>query len=199
MLEYCNGGSVFERILQEKIFSENDTRIIIRQTCRGLVYLHKMGYCHGDLKPENIMFQRNDIGITIKIIDFGLSKNMKDGSCVTHCGTEIYAAPEVLEHQPYNVKVDCWSLGVVMYILLCGFAPFRGENNDSESLYSKIIKVQYGWPSPYWDLISESAKDLISRLLIKNTEIRSVFVLVYAIESVSFQLLCCQNKWCNIY
>ena len=173
VLEYCDGGSLFEGILQEKVFSECDASNIIRQTCEGLAYMHEMGYCHGDLKPENIMFQTNTKKyINIKIIDFGLSKDITEGLCVTPRGTEIYAAPEVLENKPYGVKSDCWSLGVLMYVLLCGFAPFRNENNDKKSLHSKIINVEYGFPSPYWDLISETAKELITRVLIYSPQIR---------------------------
>ena len=172
MLEYCDGGDVFQRILQEKQFSEYDASNIIRQACEGLAHAHEMGYCHRDLKPDNLMYETQDKTSNIKIIDFGLAGDTNDGPCKTPCGTAHYAAPEVLEQKPYGVEVDCWSLGIIAYTLLCGFPPFFDSNNNQKNLYSMIKRAKFSYPSPYWDHISKDAKDLINKLLTKDRKER---------------------------
>ncbi|OWZ22298.1 CAMK/CAMKL protein kinase [Phytophthora megakarya] len=88
----------------------------------------------------------------------------------TACGTPGYVAPEILEGRPYGAEVDLWSLGVIAYILLCGFPPFYDENNAA--LFQSIKSGVYDYPSPYWDCVSDSAKDLISRLLVVDPKKR---------------------------
>lgn len=88
----------------------------------------------------------------------------------TACGTPAYVAPEVLEGKGYDLKVDCWSLGVIIYVMLCGFPPFYDE--DNEKMFELIKQGQYDFPSPFWDEISSSAKDLISKLLVTDPKKR---------------------------
>jgi calcium/calmodulin-dependent protein kinase I len=88
----------------------------------------------------------------------------------TFCGSEGYFAPEILSSQGHGLKVDCWSLGVILYIMLCGFHPFFEE--DSEATRDKILNGRYEFPSPFWDTISEDAKDLIRKLLVVDPEKR---------------------------
>ncbi|XP_012589647.1 PREDICTED: calcium/calmodulin-dependent protein kinase type 1G-like [Condylura cristata] len=104
------------------------------------------------------------------VTDFGLSKLEQSGVMSTACGTPGYVAPEVLAQKPYSKAVDCWSIGVITYILLCGYPPFY---EDSESkLFEKIKDGSYEFESPFWDDISESAKDFICHLLEKDPEAR---------------------------
>ncbi|POM65038.1 CAMK/CAMK1 protein kinase, partial [Phytophthora palmivora] len=106
-----------------------------------------------------------------KIADFRLAKLIKGDSLMqTACGTPGYVAPEILEGRPYGAEVDLWSLGVIAYILLCGFPPFYDENNAA--LFQSIKSGVYDYPSPYWDCVSDSAKDLISRLLVVDPKKR---------------------------
>uniref|UniRef100_A0A4W5N1L5 Calcium/calmodulin-dependent protein kinase 1Da n=1 Tax=Hucho hucho TaxID=62062 RepID=A0A4W5N1L5_9TELE len=101
------------------------------------------------------------------ISDFGLSKMEGSGDVMsTACGTPGYVAPEVLAQKPYSKAVDCWSIGVIAYILLCGYPPFYDENDSK--LFEQILKADYEFDAPYWDDISDSAKDFIGSLMEKD-------------------------------
>ncbi|KAK2177097.1 hypothetical protein NP493_619g06014 [Ridgeia piscesae] len=104
------------------------------------------------------------------VSDFGLSKTEESGAMATACGTPGYVAPEVLAQQPYGKEVDIWSIGVITYILLCGYPPFYDEN-DSE-LFRQILRADYEFDSPYWDEISDSAKQFIRKLMCKDPKNR---------------------------
>ena len=112
---------------------------------------------HRDLKPENLLYSTTDEDSSIKIADFGLAKLLHSDSLMqTACGTPGYVAPEILEGKVYDEAVDLWSLGVIMYILLCGFPPFYDENNTA--LFATIKSGLFDFPSPYWDPVSENGK-----------------------------------------
>ena len=103
--------------------------------------------------------------------DFGLARTIQeDDFATTTCGTPGYVAPEILEQLPYKASCDLWSIGVVLYILLSGSPPFYDEDNFI--LFEKIKNVEYNFHAPIWKSISEEAKDLISRLLVKDPEKR---------------------------
>lgn len=105
-----------------------------------------------------------DDNALVKVSDFGLAKFMITKECLfTACGTPNYVAPEVIVGHGYETKVDCWSLGVILYVMLCGFPPFYHEDNDE--LFKQIKEGILDFPSPYWDTISDSAKDLIKSLI----------------------------------
>jgi len=174
VLELVCGGELFDRIINKGHYSEQDAAHCIHDVTGAIAYLHSMGVVHRDLKPENLLYasdQPSDSDYeTIKVADFGLAKIVQggkegDGSMTTTCGTPGYVAPEVLEQNAggYGPEVDCWSIGVILYILLCGFPPFYDESNAV--LFQMIKKGQYTMPSPYWDDISAPAKDLVSKLL----------------------------------
>lgn len=125
-----------------------------------------MGIMHRDIKPENLLFSIKDSnqGI-IKISDFGLARYCKeDAFATTTCGTPGYVAPEILQELPYKESCDYWSMGVVLYILLCGEPPFYDDDNFE--LFEKIKRCDYKFDQPIWDYISDEAKDLIRNLLI---------------------------------
>ena len=106
----------------------------------------------------------------VKIADFGLSKIVWDTQTMTPCGTVGYTAPEIVKDERYSKSVDMWALGCVLYTLLCGFPPFYDES--IEVLTEKVAKGQFTFLSPWWDDISQSAKDLISHLLCVDPEAR---------------------------
>ncbi|XP_029362245.1 calcium/calmodulin-dependent protein kinase IGb [Echeneis naucrates] len=170
VMQLVSGGELFDRILDRGVYSEKDASRVIQQVLQAVSYLHQNGIVHRDLKPENILYYSQEENSKIMISDFGLSKMVDNGIMSTACGTPGYVAPEVLAQKPYSKAVDCWSIGVITYILLCGYPPFY---EDSETrLFSKIMKAQYEFDSPFWDDISESAKDFIRNMMQKNPSMR---------------------------
>lgn len=127
---------------------------------------------HRDLKPENILYANRDDNSPIKVADFGLARQLTGGEMMkTACGTPGYVAPEILKNQGYaSGAVDVWSAGVVLYILLCGFPPFYEE--ELPALFDQILHARYDFPSPWWDKISEDAKDLVKQMLTVNPTVR---------------------------
>ncbi|XP_061591160.1 calcium/calmodulin-dependent protein kinase IGb [Cololabis saira] len=170
IMQLVSGGELFDRILDRGMYSEKDASRVIQQVLQAVNYLHQNGVVHRDLKPENILYYSQDEDSKIMISDFGLSKMAESGIMSTACGTPGYVAPEVLAQKPYSKTVDCWSIGVITYILLCGYPPFYEESETR--LFSKIMKAQYEFDSPFWDDISESAKDFIRNMMQKNSNMR---------------------------
>ncbi|XP_071381653.1 calcium/calmodulin-dependent protein kinase IGb [Centroberyx affinis] len=170
VMQLVSGGELFDRILDRGMYSEKDASRVIQQVLQAVSYLHQNGIVHRDLKPENLLYYSQDENAKIMISDFGLSKMVDNGIMSTACGTPGYVAPEVLAQKPYSKAVDCWSIGVITYILLCGYPPFYEETETR--LFSKIMKAQYEFDAPFWDDISESAKDFIRNMMQKNPSMR---------------------------
>ncbi|XP_036373945.1 calcium/calmodulin-dependent protein kinase type 1D-like isoform X1 [Megalops cyprinoides] len=167
IMQLVSGGELFDRIVEKGFYTEKDASTLIRQVLDAVNYLHKMGIVHRDLKPENLLYFNPQDESKIMISDFGLSKMEGTGDVMsTACGTPGYVAPEVLAQKPYSKAVDCWSIGVIAYILLCGYPPFYDENDSK--LFEQILKADYEFDAPYWDDISDSAKDFISSLMEKD-------------------------------
>lgn len=172
VMELVNGGELFYKIVDKGSYSEGEARDIIRQLVEGVDYLHNKGIAHRDLKPENLLCSESEEGVVIKIADFGLSKGFSNGSILdTSCGTPDYAAPEVLSMDgAYDKSVDLWSMGVITYVVLCGFPPFYGNNQPQ--LFEKILNAEYDFPDPEWTNISDEAKDFIQHLLVLDVHKR---------------------------
>ncbi|NXS58513.1 KCC1A kinase, partial [Brachypteracias leptosomus] len=167
IMQLVSGGELFDRIVEKGFYTERDASALIRQILDAVKYLHDMGIVHRDLKPENLLYYSLEEDSKIMISDFGLSKIEGCGSVMsTACGTPGYVAPEVLAQKPYSKAVDCWSIGVIAYILLCGYPPFYDENDAK--LFEQILRAEYEFDSPYWDDISDSAKDFIQHLMEKD-------------------------------
>ncbi|KAM8740711.1 calcium/calmodulin-dependent protein kinase type 1D isoform X1 [Acanthopagrus latus] len=167
IMQLVSGGELFDRIVEKGFYTEKDASTLIRQVLDAVNYLHKMGIVHRDLKPENLLYFNPQDESKIMISDFGLSKMESSGDVMsTACGTPGYVAPEVLAQKPYSKAVDCWSIGVIAYILLCGYPPFYDENDSK--LFEQILKADYEFDAPYWDDISDSAKDFIGSLMEKD-------------------------------
>ncbi|XP_032405951.1 calcium/calmodulin-dependent protein kinase type 1D [Xiphophorus hellerii] len=166
VMQLVSGGELFDRILDKGVYTEKDASKVIKQVLEAVSYLHKNSIVHRDLKPENLLYYNMDENAKIMVSDFGLSKTLEHGVMSTACGTPGYVAPEVLAQKPYSKAVDCWSIGVITYILLCGYPPFFEENETR--LFSKIMRAEYAFHSPFWDDISESAKDFIRNMMEKK-------------------------------
>ncbi|XP_042894691.1 maternal embryonic leucine zipper kinase isoform X1 [Parasteatoda tepidariorum] len=160
VLEYCPGGELFDYIIQRDRVTEKEARTFFRQIISAVAYIHEKGYAHRDLKPENLLL---DAEQNLKLIDFGLCARPKSGmqqNLETCCGSPAYAAPELIIGDYYNGnKVDVWSMGVLLYALLCGFLPFDDENVTK--LYKKIQRGKYFCPP--W--LSSESKAILSDML----------------------------------
>ncbi|KAK3908950.1 Calcium/calmodulin-dependent protein kinase type 1 [Frankliniella fusca] len=170
VMELVTGGELFDRIVQKGSYTEKDASDLIRQVLEAVDYMHEQGVVHRDLKPENLLYYSPDEDSKIMISDFGLSKMEDSGIMATACGTPGYVAPEVLAQKPYGKAVDVWSIGVISYILLCGYPPFYDENDAN--LFAQILKGDFEFDAPYWDEISDSAKDFIRQLMCVDVEKR---------------------------
>uniref|UniRef100_A0A2K5F191 non-specific serine/threonine protein kinase n=1 Tax=Aotus nancymaae TaxID=37293 RepID=A0A2K5F191_AOTNA len=151
VLEYCPGGELFDYIISQDRLSEEETRVVFRQIVSAIAYVHSQGYAHRDLKPENLLFDEYH---KLKLIDFGLCAKPKQGNKDCHlqtcCGSLAYAAPELIQGKSYlGSEADVWSMGILLYVLMCGFLPFDDDN--IMTLYKKIMRGKYDvpkWLSP---------------------------------------------------
>jgi|Transcript_21814 calcium/calmodulin-dependent protein kinase I len=128
-MELMEGGELFDRIVEKDHYSEKEAAKTISPIVDAIKYCHEMGIVHRDLKPENLLYATNDDAAIIKISDFGMARFYDDDVMTTACGTPSYVAPEILGGRGYGFEVDIWSVGVVLYIMLCGFPPFAEETN----------------------------------------------------------------------
>lgn len=117
------------------------------------------------------VYTQNDGQRRIKLGDFGLAK-IADGPLYTVCGTPTYVAPEILEESGYGLKVDIWALGVIVYVLLCGYPPFVSPTGKQEDLFELILAGEYDFPDDPWEHISHQAKDIIQRMIDRDTDMR---------------------------
>ncbi|XP_032873631.1 serine/threonine-protein kinase DCLK2 isoform X5 [Amblyraja radiata] len=172
VMELVKGGDLFDAITSSTKYTERDASAMMYNLASALKYLHSLNIVHRDIKPENLLVCEYVDGTkSLKLGDFGLA-TVVDGPLYTVCGTPTYVAPEIIAESGYGLKVDIWAAGVITYILLCGFPPFRSENNVQEDLFDQILVGRLKFPSPYWDNITGSAKELISRMLQVNIESR---------------------------
>jgi len=176
----CEGGELFDKICElssnsdngTPCFQESEAARIMYQLLQSVSYMHKKGIVHRDIKPENILFETTSNDSPIKIIDFGLSRRHAanlDKPMSTLVGTPYYIAPEVLKKR-YENKCDLWSVGVIAYILLCGYPPFNGK--DNEATHRSVLRGKYYFPAEDWSNISRDAMDFIVRLLQMNPKKR---------------------------
>ncbi|XP_063075617.1 myosin light chain kinase 2, skeletal/cardiac muscle isoform X2 [Engraulis encrasicolus] len=167
VLEYVDGGELFDRIIDENYkLTELDSVVFIRQICEGLHHMHRMYFLHLDLKPENILCVSRSTN-KVKIIDFGLARKYNPREKLkVNFGTPEFLAPEVVNYDFVSFNTDMWSLGVITYMLLSGLSPFLGDD-DSETL-NNILQCQWNFEEAEFIGISDEAKDFISKLLLFN-------------------------------
>ncbi|KAI4871843.1 hypothetical protein NFI96_016402, partial [Prochilodus magdalenae] len=183
LTELVTGGDLFDAIAQSGRFSEPCAARMIRDISQALEYIHNKSIAHRDIKPENLLVQRHGNGsVNLKLADFGLAMVVTE-PVFTVCGTPTYVAPEILAETGYGVAVDNWAMGVILFVLLSGFPPFRSPDRNQEELFHLIQKGEVCFLSPYWDHVSEGAKVLIRGLLEVNP----------AVRLTASQTL--QNKW----
>ena len=167
VMEYCEGGELFNYIVKNRRLDEGEAAFFYYQLINGLEYIHSLGIVHRDLKPENILLTKEHL---LKIIDFGLSNYYKEGQenyLETPCGSPCYASPEMVSGKNYDgYKIDIWSSGIILFAMLCGYLPFEEKNNDK--LFEKILECKLNFPK----YITEDAKDLMLKILVTDPEKR---------------------------
>lgn len=171
--DWAQGGELFDRICAKGSYYERDAANLVRSITEAVAYLHDNGIVHRDLKPENLLFRTRDEDSDLLIADFGLSRIIdteKFHVLTTTCGTPGYMAPEIFNKSGHGKPVDLWAIGVITYFLLCGYTPFDRENSVDEM--QAILKGDYSFDPPYWDGISDIAKDFIKRLLTVDPNVR---------------------------
>lgn len=168
--ELCTGGELFDRIIERGHYTEHDAKQIIYKLLLAVNYCHSKGICHRDLKPENFIFENKTEEADIKVIDFGLSCMGEAAAHMhTRVGTPYYIAPEVLAKN-YTFACDIWSLGVITYILLCGYPPFYGDADPE--IFDRVRKGYFDFDSEEWTCVSDQAKSLIKDMLNMNIDTR---------------------------
>lgn len=169
VMEKLTGGELFERIVGRPRFTEDEAAKLIRPLLESVSYLHDLGIVHRDIKPENVLC--GDNLDEVKIADFGLSKMVLPTEKMdTACGTLSYVAPEVLTRQGYGQEADLWSIGVILFLILCGKLPFDGANHDE--IINATIKAEIKVASAVWAALSEDARDIIKKMLHKDPKER---------------------------
>ncbi|ESO10538.1 hypothetical protein HELRODRAFT_96872, partial [Helobdella robusta] len=163
------GGELLDRILKNKYFSEREASTILHVIAKTVYYLHSKGVVHRDLKPSNILFSEAQANPdSLHICDFGFAKQLRadNGLLMTPCYTATFVAPEVLKKKGYDEACDVWSLGVILYTMLCGHTPFaNGPEDTPEQILARIGEGKLVLSGGTWDSISSAAKDLVSRML----------------------------------
>ncbi|KAL9231786.1 hypothetical protein vseg_006961 [Gypsophila vaccaria] len=163
VMELCSGGELFDRIIHRGHYSERKAAELTRIVVGVVETCHSLGVMHRDLKPENFLLVNKDNDFSLKAIDFGLSVFFKPGQKFTDVvGSPYYVAPEVLLKH-YGPEADVWTAGVILYILLSGVPPFWAETQ--QGIFDAVLKAHIDFESDPWPLISDSAKDLIRKML----------------------------------
>ena len=198
IMEYCQGGELFNYIVDKEKLDENEASMFFYQLINALEYIHSLGIAHRDLKPENLLLIENKI---IKIIDFGLSNYFNgEQNLETPCGSPSYASPEIIKGETYNgFSIDIWASGIIMFAMLCGYLPFdddeededdssernksegnnKNKNNfstsndesnesDNEVLFQKILEGKVDFP----EYLSKDSIDLMKKILVIEPEKR---------------------------
>jgi len=172
--ELCEGGELFDALIDAGYFAEDFCRYLMKSLGESVAYLHSRGIAHRDLKPENILLTEHySKKPSLKLCDFGYAKEVsRDPMRQSSVGSPGYAAPEVFGEQPYSLDVDMFSIGVILYTMLVGFPPFWVEDDNEDKLLELAGQAEFEFPSPWFDDISATAKDLIRKTITKSGQPR---------------------------
>eukprot|EP00897_Mesotaenium_endlicherianum_P003008 jgi/Mesen1/2735/ME000169S01915 len=163
VLELCRGGDLFDRITERKHYPENEAAEVVASIAEVLRHCRSRGVLHRDLKPENILLCNKSSHTKIRVADFGSATFVKPGQKHSMlAGSTFYVVPEVINGR-YSLEADVWSVGVILYVLLCGSPPFWGKDEPAILEAIKAGKVDMSWGP--WRQISQEAKDLVQRML----------------------------------
>ena len=171
-LEYAPNGNLYQYIQKKKGMQEREAFKYFIQVSSAIYFLHKYGYVHRDIKPENILLDKN---LDVKLCDFGWCVSVEKGERTTFCGTYEYMAPEMVNDELYDMGIDIWSLGVLLYEMIHGYSPFRAHNNQAQDPKSAQVEIFLNIKNNKYTIdkqISEECTDLIAKLLTTDTKKR---------------------------
>ncbi|XP_039595853.1 serine/threonine kinase 17a like [Polypterus senegalus] len=174
VLEYAAGGEIFNQCVadNDEAFTEKDVIRLVRQILSGVAFLHRSNVVHLDLKPQNILLTSSRPLGDIRIVDFGLSRQVDNVKEVREIlGTPEYVAPEILSYDPISTATDMWSIGVLTYVMLTGESPFLGD--DKQETYLNISQVNVSYSQDVFEGVSNLAVDFIKSLLVKSPRARA--------------------------
>ncbi|OVA02415.1 Protein kinase domain [Macleaya cordata] len=166
IFELCEGSDLYDRV-SKRIFSESEAASVISPLMEAIAHCHRRGVAHRDIKPDNILFDSRN---RLKLADFGSADCFHEGRMRGIVGTPYYVAPEVISGRDYNEKVDVWSAGVIMYIMLAGIPPFYGES--AAEIFEAVLRGNLRFPTRIFHSVSPAAKDLLRRMLCKDVSRR---------------------------
>ncbi|KAL6989906.1 Phosphoenolpyruvate carboxylase kinase 4 [Sarracenia purpurea var. burkii] len=167
VLELCNSFDLFHRI-SNRVLTEAEAVAVMSPLMEAIAHCHRRGVAHRDIKPENILFDERE---RLKLADFGSAECFREGELMSGVvGSPYYVAPEVLAGKEYCEKVDVWSAGVILYIMLAGIPPFHGES--AAEIFEAVLRSNLRFPSRIFHSISTVAKDLLRRMLCKDVSRR---------------------------
>ncbi|KAG9146611.1 hypothetical protein Leryth_014630 [Lithospermum erythrorhizon] len=171
IMDLCSGEDLFDIISRKGYFSENEAAHIFTQLMAAIAHCHIMGVAHRDIKPDNVLFDSHN---RVKLADFGSAEWFGVGDERVKMegivGTPYYVAPEVLMGREYNEKVDVWSAGVILYIMLSGVPPFYGDS--AEEIFEAVVRGNLRFPSKCFRSVSSQAKDLLRKMICKDVSRR---------------------------
>uniref|UniRef100_A0A0N4U3C3 Protein kinase domain-containing protein n=1 Tax=Dracunculus medinensis TaxID=318479 RepID=A0A0N4U3C3_DRAME len=195
VFEKMKGGPLLNHIQRKGFFTEQEASKVTKDIVNALKYLHDRGIAHRDVKPENVLCSDEERVSPVKLCDLDLASKLisvnSEPDLASPVGSAEFMAPEVVDTfvgdaLKYDKRCDMWSLGVIIYIMICGYPPFYGQcwrencgwdqglscNDCQENLFKRIQQGEFDFPEPEWKNVSKEAKDLICHLLVKNVRNR---------------------------
>ncbi|KAF8401874.1 hypothetical protein HHK36_012823 [Tetracentron sinense] len=167
VMDLCDSSDLYDRV-SKRIFSETEAAAVMSPLMEAIEHCHRHGVAHRDIKPDNILFDGRN---RLKLSDFGSADCFSDGRSMRGIvGTPYYVAPEVISGRDYNEKVDVWSAGVILYIMLAGIPPFYGES--AADIFEAVLRANLRFPTRIFHSVSPAAKDLLRRMLCKDVSRR---------------------------
>ncbi|PIN22880.1 Ca2+/calmodulin-dependent protein kinase, EF-Hand protein superfamily [Handroanthus impetiginosus] len=165
--DLCDGGDLFDRVSSGARFSEPDAAVILKQLMTAIAFCHRLGVAHRDIKPDNVLFDSQG---RLKLADFGSAEFFGVSEMNGVVGTPYYVAPEVLRGSNYNEKVDVWSAGVILYIMLAGVPPFFGDG--PAETFEAVLRANLRFPPKIFRSVSAEAKDLLRKMICRDVSRR---------------------------